>query len=53
MPSSLKYKKIYIDSKFRDPSSNSSSDFKTEIPETISFNDNTVCYCDDICILHA
>jgi len=50
MPSSLKYKKIYIDSKFRDPTSNSSSDFKIEIPETISFNENTVVYCDDICI---
>ena len=32
MPSSIKYKKIYIDSKYRSPESNSSSDFKVELP---------------------
>ena len=42
MPSSLQYKKIYIDSKFRTSDSNSSSDFKYELPETVSFHENTV-----------
>ena len=42
MPSSLKYKKIYIDSKFRSSDSVSSSDFKIELPETMTFQENTV-----------
>ena len=53
MPSSLKYKKIYVYSKFRSPGSESSSDFKIELPETMSFNENTVFYLDDICIPHS
>ena len=53
MPSSLKYKKIYIDSKFRTSDSNSSSAFKYELPETMSFQENTVFYLDDICIPHS
>ena len=53
MPSSLKYKKIYIDSKFRTSDSSSSSDFKYELPETMSFNENTVFYIDDNCIPHS
>lgn len=53
MPSSLQYKKIYIDSKFRSPESNSSSDFKYELPETMSFKEDTVVYLDDICIPHS
>ena len=53
MPSSIKYKKIYIDSKFRTIDSNSSSDFKYELPETMSFEQNTAFYLDDICIPHS
>ena len=53
MPSSLRYKKIYIDSKFRTSDSNSSSDFKYELSETLSFHENTVFYLDDICIPHS
>ena len=53
MPSSLQYKKIYIDSKFRSSDSNSSSDFKYELPETMSFKEDTVVYLDDICIPHS
>ena len=53
MPSSIQYKKIYIDSKFRSPESNSSSDFKWELPETMSFKEDTVVYLDDICISHS
>ena len=53
MPSSLQYKKIYIDSKFRSPDSNSSSDFKIELPETMSFREDTCFYLDDITIPHS
>ena len=53
MPSSIQYKKIYIDSKFRSSDSNSSSDFKYELPETMSFKEDTVVYIDDICIPHS
>ncbi len=53
MPSSLKYKKIYIDSKFRTVDSTSSSDFKYELPETMTFQEDTVFYLDDICIPHS
>jgi hypothetical protein len=53
MPSSLKYKKLYIDSKFRTLDSDSSSDFKYELPETMTFEENTVFYLDDICIPHS
>ena len=52
MPTTLKYKKVYIDSKFRSADSSSSSDFKIELPETMSFEENTVVYLDDICIPH-
>ena len=53
MPSSIQYKKIYIDSKYRSSDSNSSSDFKYELPETMSFKEDTVVYLDDICIPHS
>ncbi len=53
MPSSIQYKKIYVDSKFRSSESNSSSDFKYELPETMSFKEDTVVYLDDICIPHS
>ena len=53
MPSTLKYKKIYIDSKFRSSGSESSSNFKYELPETIAFHENTCAYLDDICIPHS
>ena len=53
MPSSLQYKKIYIDTKFRSPESNSASDFKYELPETMSFKEDTCVYIDDIAIPHS
>ena len=53
MPSSLKYKKISIDSKYRSSNSTSSSDFKYELPETMTFQENTVFYLDDICVPHS
>ena len=53
MPSSIQYKKIYIDSKYRSADSNSSSDFKVELPETIAFHKDTCFYLDDIAIPHS
>ena len=54
MPSSIQYKKVYIDSKFRSPDSVSSSDFKYELPETITLpQDNAVVYLDDITLPHS
>ena len=53
MPSSIQYKKIYIDSKFRSYDSTSSSDMKVELPETMSFHQDTVFYLDDITIPHS
>lgn len=54
MPSSIQYKKVYIDSTFRTGDSVSSSDFKYELPETITIpQDNAVVYLDDITIPHS
>ena len=53
MPSSIQYKKIYIDSKYRSSDSNSSSDFKVELPETMHFKEDTVFHLDDITIPHS
>jgi hypothetical protein len=53
MPSSLQYKTIYIDSKYRSLDNTSSSDFKYELPETMTFQENTVFYLDDITIAHS
>jgi len=54
MSSSSKFKKVYIDSKFKNANSNSSSDFTIDLPETMYFDDNSsVFYIDDICIPHA
>jgi hypothetical protein len=54
MSSSLKFKKVYIDSKFKNTNSSSSSDFTIDLPETMYFDDNSsVFYIDDICIPHA
>lgn len=53
MPSSIQYKKIYIDSTYRSSDSKSSSDFKVELPETMYFKEDTVFYLDDITIPHS
>ena len=51
MSSTLKFKKVYIDTKFMSPDSNSTSDFNIELPETMYFDNNSsVFYIDDICI---
>ena len=54
MPSSIQYKKVYIDSKLRSSDRVSSSDFKYELPETITLpQDNAVVYLDDITLPHS
>ncbi len=35
MSSSLKFKKVYIDTKFMTPDSKSTNDFSVELPETM------------------
>lgn len=52
MTYSIKHKKIYVDTKFKTPDSESTSDFKVELPETMHFEQNTVFYIDDVCIPH-
>ena len=47
-----KVKKVYVDSRFRITNSNSDSDFKIELNESLDLPDNTVCYVDDISIPH-
>jgi len=54
MSSSLKFKKVYIDTKFMTVDSRSTSDFKIELPETMYFDNNSsVFYIDDICLPHS
>jgi len=54
MSSTLKFKKIYIDTKFMTPDSKSTSDFSIELPETMYFDNNSsVFYIDDVCLPHS
>ena len=45
-------KKVYVDSRFRTNGSDSNSNFRFELIETLDLADNTVCYVDDISIPH-
>ena len=51
--SSLKYKKLYIDTRYKTPDSKSTSDFKINLPETLSFEANTCFYIDDFTCGHS
>jgi len=51
--SSLKYKKIYIDTRYKTLDSKSTSDFKINLPETLAFENNTCFYIDDFCCGHS
>ena len=51
--SSLKYKKIYIDTRYKTPDSKSTSDFKINLPETLSFESNTCFYIEDFTCGHS
>ena len=49
----LPCKKIYIDTKHKTIDSISNSDFRWELPETLTLPHNTIFYVDDICIPHS
>jgi len=49
----LKYKKIYIDTRYKTPDSVSTSDFKISLPESISFGGDTAFYIDDFTCGHS
>jgi hypothetical protein len=53
MTSTLRFKKIYCDTKFKTSDSRSTSDFSIELPETMHFENNSVFYIDDAAIPHA
>ena len=48
----LPCKKIYVDSRYQTPDSESNSNFKIELPSTLYFPPNTIFHIDDICIPH-
>ena len=48
----LPYSKIYIDTKCKTPDRVSSSDFKTELPETLPLPPNTKAYLADITMVN-
>lgn len=50
---SLPVKKIYIDTRFKNKSSNSNSDFKFQLSQTVQLPDNAICFVDDIIIPHS
>ena len=49
----LPCKKIYIDTKHKTTDSISNSNFRWELPETLTLPHNTIFYVDDICIPHS
>ena len=49
----LPIKKIYIDTRFMSSDSESSSNFKVDLPMTVELPTDTVFYVDDICIPHS
>jgi len=50
---SLPVKKIYVDSRMKTIDSNSDSDFKFELSQSLTLPKNTTCYIDDITIPHS
>jgi hypothetical protein len=46
----LPIKKIYVDIRFMNLNSASSSDFTIDLPQSYTFPDNAVAYIDDVCI---
>ena len=47
---SIPIKKVYIDRRFKIKDSNSNSDFKYELVESIQLLDTCVCFVDDVVI---
>jgi len=50
MENKLQVRKIYIDSRFKSPSSRGNSDFIIDLPENISLPNDTVCFVDNVVI---
>ena len=50
---SLPVKKIYVDSRMKTNDSNSDSDFKFELSQSLTLPKNTTCFIDDITIPHS
>ena len=48
----IKFKKVYIDSGYKNNDSESNSDFNFGLKESLDLPDNTVCDVGDICIPH-
>ena len=44
---------MYIDNRYKTPDSKSTSDFKINLPETLSFESNTCFYIDDFTCGHS
>ena len=49
----LPVKKVYVDTAYKTPDSRGNSDFRFELPESLTLPDNCVCYIDDVCVPHA
>ena len=49
----LPIKKIYIDTKYKTRDSISNSNFKVELPMSVTFPENSVFYIDDVSIPHS
>ena len=49
----LPIKKIYIDTKYKSADSVSDSDFKIDLPQSLTFPENSVFYIDDVSIPHS
>lgn len=50
---SLPIKHVYIDSRFKTKDSQSNSNFKFELKQSIQLPESCVCYIDDIIISHS
>ena len=50
---SLPIKKIYVDTKYKSSGSVSNSNFKIDLPRSLTFPENTAFYIDDVCIPHS
>jgi len=50
---SLPIKKIYVDTKYKSAGSVSNSNFKIDLPSSLTFPENTAFYIDDVCIPHS
>ena len=50
---SLPIKKKYIDTKYKSQSSISNSNFKIDLPQSLTFPENSVVYIDDVSIPHS